>query len=335
VGNGFGVDDPSERSPAAAPPAEAVSASVVPPPQVRFCVWFDWAAACFMLGLALGQLGQDWSSRADLRFQAVAIPVFLALGEGLRRRAWWARVPQLLLSAGLTIPVVLALGRLVRHGHLPVGINAVVGGVILVSAGAAVQLSLLLLPSSWRWMKDPRPGRVGPWALLLLAAPAFGVGLGLQALMASNGWSARVYDDLGIRIRMPEVTMEKVEQRRDDLGDPYDAHVLLARGRRCTYAVRLGRLPARAGGSWDPAAWRADLIGRMTTGTEIVSRALVAAEGRFGVGGEEVRFRQDRVAHTARVYAPLPRFIVMLKSCYPREGPEADGFFDSLAVEPR
>jgi hypothetical protein len=317
------------------PPAPPAGHAVAPW-QVRCVVWFDWVTACFMAGLAIGQLRGEWASRADLTFLAVAIPVLLLLGEGLRRRVRWARVPQLLVSAGLTLPGALALGYFVRHGHAPSGINAVIGGVLVFAALAAAQLVMLLRAPVRRWLLDPRPAPLAPRLLVALAVPALGIGVGLQAVMAANLWSARAYGELGIRLRMPNDTAEKVTRRRDEAGTPFDVHVLLGTHRLCSYAVTFGRLPpAPDGVDRDPAVWREAQIRRITGDAAVLSRTPFAGDGRFGVGGEEVRFQEDRVGQIIRVFSPLPRFVVMVKACYRREPPEADGFFDSLAVEPR
>lgn len=312
-----------------------VAPTAAAPPALRYCVWFDWAIAALMVGLALGQLGREWASRADLAFQLFAIPALLVIGEGLRRGLRWARVLQLVFSAGLTIPGMLALPLLVHQGSPRARINAVIAAVLVAAAGAALQLALLALPSIRRWMRDPRPARVSPWALAFLALPALPVGLGLQARVAAQRWTWQSPSGAGIRVRMPSGTREEALEGAAERGG--SVHVLLGTEGRCSYVVSSGRLPSpREGQVRDAAAWRASAVERLTAGGEVLARSPVVSRGPATGEGEEVRFRRDGVEHTFLVLTPGARFVVMGRTCRSRLlPPPEDGFFESLQMEPR
>jgi hypothetical protein len=290
-----------------------------------------------MAGHAVGQLGREWSSKSDLQFQCVAIPMLLLIGEGLRRRARWAWVVHLLISAVLAVPGVFILVVLVRYRQLAQEFDAMLASILAVALGAAAQIPLLLTAAVRAWLRDRGSDRARPWPLLGTAGLAFIMGLGIQIVLIAHDWGDRSDPDLGLRVRMPNMTQTVIEQRQDELGGAFDAHRLAADVDGCSYSVLYGRLPPSGDGrTHDPREWRDKVLRDLTAYGEALVRNEVRAVGAPGIVGDEVRFSRDGVTRTVRVFTPLPRFVVMEAFCQDgSDPPRAKQFFESLRVYPR
>jgi hypothetical protein len=310
------------------------------PWSIRIAVLFDWGVAFLMAGLAIGHLGHETPSDADLLLLAIPFLVLLVVGEGLRRRGRWAWILHIVTSALLSVPGVLGALLAVRGKAFARDVDAVVAALVAVGVLAVVQLPFAVGPAARAWLNAATASRPRWWAFLIPAVPLLVVGLVLQVVVISRAWRTRSYPDIGIRVRMPGVTHATVHQSRTQSGLPYDVHIVDAAEHGCGYVVTYAVMPTSPDGEpTDAESFRSAVVARVTKSAEISSRRAVVAKGpkgAIGSEGEEVTFNSDGRPWTARIFATLPRLVVMQAFCMDGSEPRgARTFFESLTVLPR
>lgn len=301
---------------------------------------FDWAVAFLMAGLAVGHLGHESPSDADFALLGVPFPLLLVIGEGLRRRARWAWILHLIASTLLAIPGVLGVLLAARGKAVAGDVDPVVGALLAAGFLAVVQLPFAAGRTGRAWVNAASASRPRWWALLTPAVPVVAVGLVLQIVAISREWRTRTYPDVGIKVRMPAFPHATVHQSQTQNGLPYDVHVVDASEHGCTYLVAYATMPTSAdGGPNEGESLRSAVVARVTKSAEISSRRPVASKapkGTNGPEGEEIRFNSDGRPWTARIFAPLPRLVVMQAFCMDGSEPRgARTFYESLAVLPK
>jgi hypothetical protein len=328
-------------------PVTSTSAPARPPlPQevpapwaIRIAVLFDWAVAFLMAGLAVGHLGHESPSDADFALLALPFPLLLVIGEGLRhggRRAWILHV---VASSLLAVPGGSGVLLAVRGKAVAGDVDPVLGALVTVGLLALAQLPLAAGRAARTWVNAASASRPRRWALLMPAMPVVVVGLALQLVAISREWRTRSYPEVGIELRMPRFPRASVHQARTHHGLPYGVHAVDADEHGCAYVVTYLTMPSSAdGGPTDGERIRSAAVARVTSSAEITSRRPVVSKGPKGaVGpeGEEIRFDSDGRPWTARIFAPLPRLVVMQAFCMDGSEPRgARTFFESLTVLP-